>query len=58
MPIYKDKNNDFWYIKTYIKDKNGNSKQVTKRNKEWTGRKGKELAQQEEIRLKNGWLYL
>ena len=29
MPIYKDKNNDFWYIKTFIKDKNGNSKQVT-----------------------------
>lgn len=54
MPVYKNEENNSWYIKTYVKDKNGNSKQVTKRNKEWTGRKGKELAQQEEIRLKNG----
>lgn len=54
MPVYKNKNNDSWYIKTYVKDRNGNSKQVTKRNKEWIGRKGKEIAHQEEIRLKNG----
>ena len=53
MPIYKNEENNSWYIKTYVKDKNGNSKQITKRNKEWIGRKGKELAQQEEIRLKN-----
>lgn len=53
MPIYKNKDNDSWYIKTYVKDKNGVSKQITKRNKKWTGRNGKILAQQEENRLIN-----
>lgn len=55
MPIYKNEKNNSWYIKTYVKDKNGKPKQITKRNKEWIGRKGKELAQQEEIRLKNNY---
>lgn len=53
MPVYKNEINNSWYIKTYIKDRNGISKQITKRNKAWVGRNGKILAQQEEIRLKN-----
>lgn len=52
MPVYKNKDNDSYYIKTYVKDEFGNSKQITRRNKEWVGRKGKELAQQEEIRIR------
>lgn len=53
MPIYKNENNNSWYIRLYVKDANGKSKQITRNNKKWIGRKGKELAQQEEIRLKN-----
>ena len=52
MPVYKDKKGRY-FIKTYVKDDFGNSKQITKRNKEWVGRKGKELAQQEEVRIKS-----
>ena len=51
MPVYKDKKGRY-FIKTYVKDEFGNSKQITKRNKEWVGRKGKELALQKEVRLK------
>lgn len=40
------------FIRTYVTDENGNSKQVTRHNKEWLGRDGYNLAHQEEIRLK------
>ena len=57
MPVYaeKDKVNGQtrWFIRTYIKDQFGNSKQITKHSKEWLGREGKILATQEEVRLKN-----
>ena len=52
MPVYMDKNKRY-YISTRIKDENGKSKKIMRRNKEWVGRNGKLLAQQEEIRLKN-----
>lgn len=54
MPVMKDPKTNTWYIRTYIKDENGKSKQITRRNKEWTGRAGHDLALQKERRLRNG----
>lgn len=42
-----------YYIRTYIEDEFGNSKQVTRHNKHWLGNQGKLKASQEEIRLKS-----
>lgn len=56
MPIYEEKKKrngqKRYYISTYVKDENGKSKKITRRNKEWVGRNGYFLAQQEEIFLK------
>lgn len=57
MPIYEEKEKingkKRYYIRTYVTDENGKSKQVTKRNKSWLGREGYFEAQQEENRIKN-----
>lgn len=42
-----------YFIRTYIVDENGNRKQITRHNKNWIGRNGYWLAQQEENRLKS-----
>ena len=55
MPVYKNEKNNSYYIRIYVKDENGKTIQIKKRNKEWIGREGKILAQQEEIRIKNGF---
>lgn len=56
MPIYEEKikvnGQKRWFIRTYITDANGNCRQITKHNKEWLGRDGYWLAQQEENKLK------
>lgn len=56
MPIYEEKRTvkgqKRYFVRTYVTDELGISKQVTKHNKNWIGREGKLLAQQEEIRLK------
>lgn len=56
MPIYEEKikvnGQKRWFIRTYITDENGKCKQITKHNKEWLGRDGYWLAQQEENKLK------
>lgn len=43
-----------YYIRTYIEDENGKSKQITRHNKKWLGNNGKKLAIQEEGRLTAG----
>lgn len=43
-----------YYIRTYIEDENGYSKQITRHNKRWLGNPGKKLAIQEEGRLTAG----
>ena len=67
MPVYeekiKDKNGKMvpklvdgkkrYFIKVFIKDEFGKGKQITRRNKQWLGNKGKLQAQQEELRIKN-----
>ena len=53
MPIYKNEKNNSYYIRVYVKDKEGKTKQIRKNNKNWIGREGKLLAQQEEIRILN-----
>lgn len=67
MPIYieqvKDKNGKYvdkkvngqkqYYIRTYVEDEFGHSKQITRHNKKWLGRNGYTKAMQEEARLKN-----
>lgn len=67
MPIYvekvKDKNGKIiekkvngqkqYYIRTYVTDEFGKTKQITRHNQSWLGRNGYNLALQEEIRLKN-----
>ncbi|MBE6139336.1 MAG: site-specific integrase [Firmicutes bacterium] len=57
MPVYAEKNKvnglTRWYVRTYIEDEFGISKQITKHNKLWLGREGKIKAQQEEIRIRN-----
>lgn len=45
-----------YYIRTYITDEFGQVKQVTRHNKKWLGKKGYDLARQEEVRLRNGEL--
>ena len=42
-----------YYIRTYVEDETGHSKQIKKSNKKWIGRDGKVKAQEEENRLKN-----
>ena len=42
-----------YYIRTYVKDEFGNSKQITRHNKDWIGRDGLQMAKEEEIRLKS-----
>ncbi len=41
-----------YYIRTYIKDEFGNSKQITRHNPDWLGKVGKTEASREENRLK------
>ena len=57
MPVYEEKKKingqKRYYILTYVRDENGNSKRIMRRNKNWIGKNGYFLAQQEEIRLKN-----
>lgn len=57
MPVYEEKETingqKRWFIRTYVTDEHGNSKQITRHNKEWIGRDGKKEAEREEIRLKN-----
>jgi len=56
MPIYEEKKKvegkKRYYISFYVKDVNGKPKRVFRRNKEWVGKEGYYLAQQEETRLK------
>lgn len=62
MPVYAEKKKvnrqTQWYIRTYVTDENGNSKQITRHNKLWLGKNGFWLATQEENRLKNNILIL
>ncbi len=57
MPIYEEKRKingkSRYYIRTYVKDERGVSRQITKHNPQWIGRDGKLLAMQEESRIKN-----
>lgn len=57
MPVYEEKKKregkTQYYIRTYVKDENGNTKQITRHNKEWLGRNGKFEAQKEENRLRS-----
>lgn len=57
MPIYQEKNKvnglTRYYIRTYVKYSNGETKQITKHNDLWVGKEGKLLAQREEIVLKS-----
>lgn len=45
-----------YFIKTYVKDEMGRSKQITRHNPKWIGRDGYWEAQQEENRLKNNYI--
>lgn len=60
MPVYEEKKKregkTQYYIRTYVKDENGNTKQITRHNKTWLGRNGKFEAQKEENRLKSNGL--
>lgn len=55
MPVYEEKTRvngqKRYFIRTYVKDVNGNRKQITKHNKDWIGREGKKEAEWEEKRL-------
>lgn len=42
-----------YYIRTYVEDQFGNSKQITRHNKKWLGIDGKKEASREESRLQN-----
>lgn len=57
MPVYAEKEKvngqTRYYIRTYVTDENGNSKQITRHKKEWIGREGKKQAEYEETILKN-----
>ena len=57
MPVYEEKEKvngqKRYYVRTYVSDEFGKRKQITRHNKEWVGRDGYWLAQQEEARLKN-----
>ena len=45
MPVYAEKElidgQKRWYIRTYVEDEFGKTKQITKHNKKWIGRDGK-----------------
>lgn len=61
MPVYEEKEKidgqKVYFIRCYIKGPNGKMIQIKRKNKkEWIGREGKILAQQEEIRLLNSQL--
>lgn len=62
MPVYAEKEQIYgqkrWYIRTYVTDENGKSKQITRHNKNWIGRDGKKEAEWEENRLKNDIIQL
>ena len=55
MPVYAEKElvdgQKRWYVRTYMKDKYGHKKQVTKHNKTWIGREGKKEAERYEKSL-------
>lgn len=55
MPVYAEKElvdgQKRWYVRTYMKDKYGHKKQVTKHNKTWIGREGKKEAERYENSL-------
>ena len=57
MPVYPETNKvdgqTRWFIRTYVKDQFGQSKQIKKHNPNWIGREGKKEAEREESRLKN-----
>lgn len=59
MPVYAEKElvdgQRRYYIRTYVKDEFGKTKQITRHNKNWIGRDGKKEAEWEESRLKNGY---
>lgn len=56
MPVYEEKRTingqKRYFVRTYVIDEIGNTKQITKHNKSWVGKKGKDLALNEELRLK------
>lgn len=56
MPVYEEKEKTDgqtrYYIRTYVKDEFGRKKQVTRHNKNWIGRAGKDEARREELRLR------
>lgn len=56
MPVYEEKETvngqKRWFVMTYVTDEFGNSKQVTRHNKNWIGRDGKKEAEREEIKIK------
>lgn len=57
MPVYEEKETvngqKRWFVRTYVTDEFGNSKQVTRHNKNWIGRDGKKEAEREKIRIKS-----
>lgn len=57
MPVYAEKEKvngqTRWYIRTYVTNEDGISKQITRHKKEWIGREGKKQAEYEEITIKN-----
>lgn len=57
MPVYAEKElidgQKRWYIRTYVTDEYGKSKQIKRHNKNWVGREGRKEAEWEENRLKN-----
>lgn len=56
MPVYEEKKKTNgkkrYYISFYVKDENGKPKKVKRHSKEWVGKEGYLLAQQEELYLK------
>ncbi len=54
--VGKDKKKQY-YIRTYVADEFGNKHQITRHNKKWLGRDGERFAQQEEIMIKNTFIY-
>lgn len=57
MPVYEEKDKvngqKRYYIRLYVKDVNGEKKQITRHNKNWIGRDGKKEAEWEENKLKH-----
>lgn len=61
MPVYEEKKKingqKRYYISIYVSNGNGEGKRIKRTNKDWIGRKGYELAKQEEIYLKQKYKY-